>query len=190
MRVKDLENNISVEHVKTSREVEGKTLTMPGSNYFGDKTTIVVQDHVNNKAYRYIDDRVYVADVVYAENELTYIYRMMPVNVMWNDVISLSDDMSDAEHSFYVYHIVPLLEKWTNKFYDTWIQAEIHLELPTINTLKNEYVFTDMNDDLKKAVADVLEKYGIGDQVGSLGVKVRTGDIHSEQLDSYVKDLV
>tara|TARA_E500000178_G_scaffold273330_1_gene271688 strand:- start:920 stop:1480 length:561 start_codon:yes stop_codon:yes gene_type:complete len=182
MRLKDLENNISVERVKTSREVEGKTLTMIGSNYFGDKTTIVVQDHVRNKAYRFIDDRVCVAEIVYAENELTYIYRMMPVNVMWKDVISLSDDMPDAEYSFYTNYILPLLEEWTNKFYDTFLQAEIHLELPTINTLKNEYVFTDMNDDLKKAVADVLESYGIGDQVGSLGVQIKTGDIYSEKL--------
>tara|TARA_R100000734_G_C3303891_1_gene94402 strand:+ start:561 stop:1118 length:558 start_codon:yes stop_codon:yes gene_type:complete len=184
MRVKDLENNISVEHVKTSREVGNKTHTMTGSNYFGDKTTIVVQDHVHNKAYRYIDDRVYVADVVYAENELTYIYRMMPVNAMWNDVIGLSDDMSDAEHSFYVNHIVPLLEEWTNKFYDTWLQAEVHLELPIINTVKNEWVFTDLNDDLKKAVSDVLNSYGIRDQVGSLGVQIKSGDIHSEQLEN------
>lgn len=189
MRVKDLENNISVEHVKTTIQIggHGKTLTMPGSNYFGDKTTIIVHDHVNNKAYRFIDDRVHVAEVRYAKDEKTYIYSMMPVNATWEDVISLSDDMSDAEYSFYTNHIFPLLEKWTNKFYDTWLQAEVHLELPTINTLKSEYVFADLNDDLKKAVANVLESYGIGDQVGSLGVQIKSGDIHSEELeDNYI----
>ena len=107
---------------------------------------------------------------------------MMPVNATWNDVIGLSDDMPDAEYSFYTNHIFPLLEKWTNKYYDTWLQAEVHLELPTINTVKNEWVFTDLNDDLKKAVSDVLNSYGIRDQVGSLGVQIKSGDILSEEL--------
>ena len=112
MRVKDLENNISVEHVKTTIQIggHGKTLTMPGSNHFGDKTTIIVHDHVNNKAYRFIDDRVHVAEVRYAKDENTYIYSMMPVNATWEDVISLSDDMSDAEYSFYTNHIFSFIK--------------------------------------------------------------------------------
>ena len=36
----------------------------------------------------------------------------------WSDL--LAKDMPDAEYSFYTNYILPLLEEWTNKFYDTF----------------------------------------------------------------------